>query len=467
MDRTVVALFDDVNTAQRALEDLLNNGFERNNVSIVRTNDKGDYTAGQTADDASGAAAGAGIGAALGGIAGLVVGLGVLAIPGLGPVIAAGPIATTLAGAGLGAAAGGIIGALTDVGIPKEEAGYYAEGVRRGGTLLTVRANDNQVNRATDILNRYSPVDINQRAAQWRSTGWSGFDPNAGPYETGAGEGTRAAGSYPGTGGTYSSTGGTYSGASSSGTYSGTGGTHSGESGMGASGTYAGMGAAAAAGASRFEDFDNDFRSDYQTRYGNSGFDYSRYQPAYRYGWEAHNMYQGRNWNDVQSQLQSDWQRNHPNDKWEDFKDSIQTGWEKVKGNVSGAAQDVRSGNQDVSHGYDRTTGSYGSTYDRGYDRTTSDMSRNFDQYDRDFRSDWEQSFRSTGYGYERYQPAYMYGYDLATEDRYRGRKWNEIEPGARLDWESRHPSDAWDDFKDAIRHAYQRVRSDIQDATS
>ncbi len=150
MERTVVALFDDVNTAQRALEDLLNSGFDRNNISVMRANrDAGDVS-GTTADTdmgASGAAAGAGIGAALGGIAGLVIGLGVIAIPGVGPIIVAGPLATTLAGAGIGAAAGGIIGALTDAGIPENEAGYYAEGIRRGGTLLTVRANDDQVSR--------------------------------------------------------------------------------------------------------------------------------------------------------------------------------------------------------------------------------------------------------------------------------------------------------------------------------
>ena len=246
MDRTVVALFDDVDTAQRALEELLSNGFDRNDVSVVRTNAKGDYATGSTTDtsaaDASGAAAGAGIGAALGGIAGLVIGLGVLAIPGLGPVIAAGPLATTLAGAGIGAAAGGIIGALTDVGIPENEAGYYAEGIRRGGTLLTVRASDDKVTRATQILNRFSPVDINQRATEWRSSGWSEFDSNAKPYESGTGA-TTASGSYSGTSGSYAG-----SGAGMSGSYSG-----------------AGMGATGSAYSSRFEDFDNDFRSDWQT----------------------------------------------------------------------------------------------------------------------------------------------------------------------------------------------------------
>ena len=121
---------------------------------------------------------------------------------------------------------------------------------------------------------------------------------------------------------------------------------------------------------------------------------------------------------------------------------------------MSGAASDVRQGAQETS--YDAQ---------RSFDRTTSDMSRSFDRYDRDFRSDYDRSFRSSGYGYERYQPAYQYGYGLATENRYRGRNWNDIEADARRDWETRHPSDAWDDFKDAVQHAWQRVRADVKDA--
>ena len=124
MERTVVALYDNLDTAQAAVKELLDNGFSRDDISVVRTNQQGDYTSGNVDDpnanagDASGVAAGAGIGAVLGGLAGLLVGLGALAIPGIGPIIAAGPIATTLAGAGLGAATGGLVGALADVGIP-------------------------------------------------------------------------------------------------------------------------------------------------------------------------------------------------------------------------------------------------------------------------------------------------------------------------------------------------------------
>ena len=352
-------------------------------------------------------------------------------IPGVGPIIAAGPLATTLAGAGIGAAAGGIIGALTDAGIPENEAGYYAEGIRRGGTLLTVRANDDQVSRATQILNRYSPVDVNQRAGEWRQSGWTGYDANTGAFDTGTSGTSRES-----TGTTAGSTG-----------YSGT-------SGVGSTSQYAGMSGAGSAYTGRFEDYDNYFRNDWQTRYQNSGFGYQRYQPAYRYGYDLGNRYQGRNWNDFESDVRTDWERNHPNDKWEDFKDSIRTGWERIKGGVSDTAHDVKQGARDMGRDAERT-----------YDRTTSHMSRTYDTYDRDFRSDWERSYRSSGYGYERYQPAYRYGYGLATENRYRGRDWNTIEPDVRHDWEMQHPGDRWEDFKDAVRHAWDRVRADVKDA--
>ncbi len=101
----------------------------------------------------------------------------------------------------------------------------------------------------------------------------------------------------------------------------------------------------------------------------------------------------------------------------------------------------------------------------QGFDRTTSAMSRTFDTYDRDFRSDWETTYRTTGYGYERFRPAYLYGYDLATEKRFRGRDWNEIERDARREWETQHPGEAWQDFEGAVQHAYQRVREDVKDA--
>jgi uncharacterized protein (TIGR02271 family) len=177
MAKTVVGLMDNYSEAQAAVRDLSAAGFSREHIGLV-AHERHASDLGVKAKDgsaASGALAGAGTGAALGGIAGLLLALAPLAIPGIGPIVAAGPIAAALAGAGIGAVAGGLIGSLTDMGVPEEDAHTYAEGVRRGGTLVTATAHtDLQSKRAVEIFQRHGAVDIEQRAASWREEGWSG-----------------------------------------------------------------------------------------------------------------------------------------------------------------------------------------------------------------------------------------------------------------------------------------------------
>ena len=186
MAQTVVGLMDTIEEAHKVVQDLIDSGFNRDDISIMsRKDEEAEGIAEEketTSGIGSGTAKGAGAGAALGGIAGLVVGVTGLAIPGVGPIVAAGPLAATLAGAGIGAVAGGIVGALTDLGVPEEDAHYYAEGVRRGGVLVTVATDDATADRAAEIMRRYGAVDIDKRAQQWRSTGWERFDEKATPY---------------------------------------------------------------------------------------------------------------------------------------------------------------------------------------------------------------------------------------------------------------------------------------------
>jgi uncharacterized protein YcfJ len=149
------------------------------------TTDGGGLVAGERvrdADDASGAATGAVTGGVVGGAAGLAASLMGLAIPGIGPIIAAGPIVATLTGAGVGAVAGGLIGGLTDMGVSKADAEYYAEAVRRGGALVTVRADDSRAERAAEVMREHGAIDIERRAEKWRERGWTGFDDKAAPY---------------------------------------------------------------------------------------------------------------------------------------------------------------------------------------------------------------------------------------------------------------------------------------------
>jgi hypothetical protein len=190
MSKTVVGLMDNRPEAEAVVRELVESGFDRDAIGIIandspRRLDEPRHTYGDDAeaDTGAGALTGMGAGAAVGGIGGLLAGLAGLAIPGIGPVIAAGPIAAALAGAGAGAVAGTIIGALANLGIPKEEAGYYAEGIRRGGVLVTVNAvDDDDAERAADIMRVHGAADIDERVARWRETGWTGFDETAAPY---------------------------------------------------------------------------------------------------------------------------------------------------------------------------------------------------------------------------------------------------------------------------------------------
>ncbi len=192
MAETLVAMYDDFNTARDVVEDLVEIGFDRNNISIVANDTTGEY--GRTLRDqnnmdvTSVEDVKAGEGAGFGAVVGTLVGLGAAVIPGVGPVLAAGPAWAALfagIGAATGAVTGGAAAALIDLGIPEDEAGYYLEGVRRGSTLVLVAANtDLEETRARDVINRHNPVDVHTRGSQYRDAGWTGYDVNAGPYTT-------------------------------------------------------------------------------------------------------------------------------------------------------------------------------------------------------------------------------------------------------------------------------------------
>ena len=174
-DKTVVASFNRLADASAAMRDLRADGYAETDINLVASRATRDIAA----DTAGGAAAGAIAGGALGGAAGLAVSLMGLAIPGIGPILAAGPIAAALAGAGAGAVAGGVVGALTDVGVSETDAQYYAESVRRGGAVVTVRTDEARAAAAEEILDRHDAVDIEERVAEWKRAGWSGYDPDA------------------------------------------------------------------------------------------------------------------------------------------------------------------------------------------------------------------------------------------------------------------------------------------------
>ena len=327
MARTIVAIYDDFQTANNAVRELVDNGIPRDNISLI-ANNRGDTIGGATTTGAAttgesvadetgaGAGVGAGIGAAVGGIGGLLIGLGALTIPGIGPVLAAGPLAvalSTLTGAGVGAVAGGVtgglLGALIGLGIPEEEAEFYVEGVRRGGVLVTVQGEDFNTNHIMDVLNSHNPVDINERAAAWRSSGWQGA--GAGAVDTDMDTDLSRH---------------THSGA---------------EMGMDQDvtpvmdddldrqrGTWQTSGT--------FNDLDvtdRDYHEHYETNLAHTGYPYDYYAPAYQYGYglASDARYQNRSWDLIEIDVQRDWENEHPG-TWDRFKAAIQHAWEDITG---------------------------------------------------------------------------------------------------------------------------------------
>ena len=190
MTRTITRLFDSRSDAEAAVRDIEALGIPHDDISIIAKHTEaaeGRSFASRDGDGENDAVEGAGKGAAAGGAigagAGLLAGLGLLAIPGLGPVVAAGWLASTavgaLAGAAAGGAAGGILGALKDAGVDEKDAHVYAEGVRRGGALVSVRVEDDEADRVEAALSDRRGIDAATRGEAYRQEGWTRFDPEA------------------------------------------------------------------------------------------------------------------------------------------------------------------------------------------------------------------------------------------------------------------------------------------------
>ncbi len=435
MTRTVIALYDNFQDANMAVRELVDNGFNRDDISLMAGDESGQYSRYIDSDEyrnrsmtedttaaSSGAGVGASIGATLGGIGGLLVGLGALVIPGIGPVIAAGPLSAALAGlagAGAGALAGGItgglIGALVDAGVPEETAQYYSEGVRRGGTLLSVRASDELSGSAVDIMNRHHPVDINSRASQWREQGWTGFH-----QDTDVTRDQESSGSFTGVVDEHAAhdteripnTGeGDTSYGSMGSTYSGDAGLH---------GSYG---------------EDTSSRRDFQqgSSYGTSRESGRDFDQAGGVMDQRDSMARGENTStgDISSQ-----------------------NYNTTTGDFTRSESDYRhadSGMQDSG-----MRGTMDSDFGRGH-------YRDYSAYDTTFHEHFNTLFGGYGgsYTYDTYQPAYRYGYDMAVDPRYSGRSWQDVEPEAQRYWEDREPG-AWERFKDAVQHAWNQVRNQV-----
>jgi hypothetical protein len=163
MAQSVVCIVQSEQVAQNIVDDLRTNGFAGNDISVLFPDRTGtrDFAHEKGTKAPEGATAGATTGGVLGGAAGWLVGIGALAIPGMGPFIAAGPIMAALSGAAVGAAAGGLTGALVGLGIPEYEAKQYEGKIRDGNILISVHTEDaDQRRRAKDIFELHQAKDV-------------------------------------------------------------------------------------------------------------------------------------------------------------------------------------------------------------------------------------------------------------------------------------------------------------------
>jgi uncharacterized protein (TIGR02271 family) len=445
MAKTVVGLFDDLDDAQKVVNDLTQLGIARSDISIARqqsdktsaTTTTADRTGG---DIGSGVATGATTGAVVGGAAGLIASLSALAIPGFGPILAAGPIIATLTGAGIGAAAGGLIGALVNAGVPEEEAEYYSEGVRRGGTLVSVRVEDNLAERAADIMNRHHAIDIDQRAATWRSSGWT---PRA-TAVTGATSATATTTSRgePTTGRAVASAT-TQPGASTQ--RSNAGRTERSDWKEGDDRAKVpvveerlnvGKREVRSGGVRVYTHMtERPVSEDVTLRQESVNVQRRPVDRPVSEG-DLRNAQQGRTIEVTES-------REVPVvEKQARVVEEI-----SVEKNVQQRQQTVRD---TVKH------------TDVRVEKMPGQDSREF--RDEDYRDNFNSTYGKSGASWDQYRPAYQYGSELARDQRYAGKDWNSVESSARSDWERRYPGEStWDKMKGGVRYAWERAKAKVE----
>jgi len=210
MSKTIVALYDTYDEAQRAVDALQAAGIDNNEISVLGHggSQMGGSQTGRSMSGGTDAGRPLGTGLSEGSTTGTGAGLGSTGlgttgtgigdpmatpgmatssfhhrdhdVPGIGTARVGGPISSYFGGGSGGQ--GGILNALRSHGVPESDAHAYAEGVRRGGTLLMLQVDEDKVPAAIDVLERHEPIDIEQRTAHWQSSGWTRFDESAGPY---------------------------------------------------------------------------------------------------------------------------------------------------------------------------------------------------------------------------------------------------------------------------------------------
>jgi hypothetical protein len=198
-DKIVVALYDHFSNAKDALAALITAGVPSEKLALLANDSTGDHPAlslnpafAREQFDADSEAqspifVGAEVGVGLGGVLGFVAGISTIAIPGLGFLLAVGTWATVAAGAAAGGVIGAVVGSLIRQGVSTKDAHLYAEGIKRGGTLVTCMIDESRTAEVSGILKQHGAVDIEERAADWTAEGWVSLETAAPPAAAAAG----------------------------------------------------------------------------------------------------------------------------------------------------------------------------------------------------------------------------------------------------------------------------------------
>jgi uncharacterized protein (TIGR02271 family) len=405
---TVVGVFDDRTDAQRAIEALKDAGFRSEDIGItMRDRQEAEALVEDTGTQAgAGAATGAVAGGVLGGLAGWLVGIGALAIPGIGPIVAAGPIAAALTGAAVGAAGGGLIGALTGMGVPEEEARWYESEVGRGGVLVTARA-DGRYDEARAIMLQH------------------------GAREAGA-EGTMSSGEARGAAGTMER-----------GLTRERPGTMDRETDR--TRTVPLREERLEARKQSVQTGEVELRKDVVSEQQTIDVPVTREEVVI----ERHPV----------DRRESDRFDTGDLGKGETIRVPVREELVTVEKKPV-VTEEVSIGKrtvQDTRHVSD-TVRREEAVIDREGDvKVGGDWSKVSSQY----RNDWQGRYGTAGRTWEQDEPAYRYGWESASHPSHRNRDWNEAEPELRRDWSDRYGRQSkWEDVKDRVQDSWNRTRS-------
>jgi uncharacterized protein (TIGR02271 family) len=470
----VVGVFRDHDRAREAIEALKDAGIRGQDISVLLPDREQtrDVAADTGTQAAGGAATGAVAGGVLGGLGGWLVGIGALAIPGVGPFIAAGAFATALTGAAIGAGVGAIAGALIGMGIPEEEAKYYEGEVHSGRALVTVRA-DGRYDEAQRILRHYGAYDMETRDAVGAMAGAPGA--TAGRWDD---ERPRYRQRWQER---YGTTG------------------------------------------ARWEDAEPAYRYGWEMRHDPRYRDrtWTDTEPELRRDWET--RYHDKPWDRARQAIQDAWEERSEDrarvqlreEELRARKETVQTGEAVVRKDVVTERQSVDvpvtreeayverrpvtphpADSADFGTGREeirvpvreeqvrvekrpvvteevtvrkqpvRETERVSGTVRKEVARVerTGDVpvrgdasSGRWEDESPRFRAEWERTYGTAGGRWEDYEPAYRYGWETRRDPRYQGRDWSAVEPEVRRDWESRYPNTPWERAGAAIREAWER----------